>query len=262
MAVGNSLVLIERLGQGVAKVVLNNPPLNLVTLELSEKLIGATDELERDGSVRAVVLTGAGKTFCAGADIKEFPSVRDSVVEKKLARENEAFGGIAFLSKPTVAAIEGAALGGGCEISLACDLRVVAEDARIGLPEVKLGVVPGSGGLYRLPRLVGPARALELMYSGNPIDAGEAEKIGLVNRVVPPGEALERAVELAEELARRPGEVLAAIKHGVRESMTLPHEEAVRLTLELSDGVFGSEGAKEGYEAFVEKREPRFGPDG
>ena len=257
------IILTEDLGGGVTKVVLNNPPLNLVTLALSERLLQVTEEMERD-DVRVVVLTGAGGTFCAGADIKEFASVRNRVVEKKLARENEAFGGIELLSRPTIAAIEGAALGGGCEIALACDLRVMAEDARIGLPEVKLGVVPGSGGLYRLPNLIGPARSMELMYLGEPIGADEAEQIGLVNKVVPAGEALARAVGLAREVAARPREAVRAIKRGVRESPALSREEAIRLTLELSDHVFKTEDAEEGYRAFLEKREPRFGagPDG
>jgi enoyl-CoA hydratase len=254
----DDIILTEDLGDGVIKVVLNNPPLNLVTLALSERLLQVTEDLGRE-EVRAVVLTGAGGTFCAGADIKEFASVRDRVIEKKLAQENEAFGGIERLSRPTIAAIEGAALGGGCEIALACDLRVMAEDARIGLPEVKLGVVPGSGGLYRLPNLIGPARSMELMYLGEPIGAAEAERIGLVNRVAPAGEALALAVGLAREIAGRPREAVGAIKCGVRESPALSREEAIRLTLELSDHVFRTEDAEEGYRAFLEKREPRFG---
>lgn len=255
----HSPIMTEYLEGGTAKVVLNNPPLNVVTLRMSERLLEIMDSLENDESVRAVVLTGAGsKAFCAGADIKEFPSVRDRVVEKKLARENEAFGAIESLSKPVVAAIEGLAFGGGCEIALACDLRVASEDARFALPEVKLGVLSGSGGLYRLPELIGPARALELMYLGEPIGAGEAEGMGLLNGVVRPGRALERALELAGEIARRPREAVAAIKRGVRGSLGIPRAEAIRLTLELSERVFASDDAVEGYEAFVEKREPRF----
>jgi enoyl-CoA hydratase len=259
MPVQNRLIVTERVEPGVAKLVLNNPPLNLVTLELTEQLLGATDELERDDSARAVVITGAGdKAFCAGSDVKEFPAVRDRVVEKKLARENQAFSGIESLSKPVIAAIEGLAYGGGCEISLACDLRIAAESARIALPEVKLGVVPGSGGLFRLPRLVGPARAMELMYLGEPISAHEAERLGLVNKVVPDGEALPHALDVARKITQQPKEAVAAIKRGVRESARLTHEEAVRLTLELSDHVFRTDDCAEGVRAFLEKREPRF----
>jgi len=259
----HSPILTEYLDGGIAKVVLNNPPLNVVTLRMSERLLETMNDLEGDESVRAVVLTGAGhKAFCAGADIKEFPSVRDRVVEKKLARENEAFGAIESLSKPVVAAIEGLAFGGGCEVALACDLRLAAEDARFALPEVKLGVLPGSGGLYRLPELVGPARALELMYLGEPISAGEAESMGLLNRVVPKGRALEDAISLAREIARRPRDAVAAIKQGVHGSSGVSRAEAVRLTLALSERVFMTDDAVEGYEAFVEKREPRFSGTG
>jgi len=259
MPAKSRLVLVERLEGGVAKVTLNNPPLNLVTLEMTQQLIEALQGLERDESVRAVVVTGAGdKAFCAGSDVKEFAAVRDRVVEKKLAQENKAFSGFESLSKPVVAAIEGLAYGGGCEISMACDIRVIAEGARVALPEVKLGVVPGSGGLFRLPELVGPARAMELMYLGDPIGAREAERIGLVNEVVPEGEALSRALDIARRVSRQPKEAVAAIKRGVRQSTRLTRTQSVRLTLELSDHVFKTEDCAEGIRAFFEKREPRF----
>jgi enoyl-CoA hydratase len=257
--VADGPVLLERPGWGVARLTLNNPPLNLVTLEMTERLIEALDELEADDAVRAVVVTGAGdKAFCAGSDVKEFADVRDRVVEKKLARENEAFSGFESLSKPTVAAIEGLAYGGGCEISLACDLRIAGQGAKFALPEVKLGVVPGSGGLFRLPELVGPARAMELMYLGEPIDASEAERLGLVNEVVPDGEALSRAIDVAWSISRQPKEAVAAVKRGVRESLHSSREDSVRLTLELSDHLFETEDCAEGIQAFFEKREPRF----
>jgi enoyl-CoA hydratase len=252
-------VLVERPGEGIAKLTLNNPPLNLVTLEMTEHLIGALDELEGDEAVRAVIVTGAGdRAFCAGSDVKEFADVRDRVVEKKLAKENDAFRRFESLSKPTVAAIEGLAYGGGCEISMACDLRITGEGARFALPEVRLGVVPGSGGLFRLPELVGPARAMELMYLGESIDASEAERLGLVNEVVPEGEALVCAVDVARSISRQPKAALAAIKRGVRESLHSTREDSVRLTLELSDHLFKTEDCSEGILAFFEKREPRF----
>jgi enoyl-CoA hydratase len=250
---------VERLAGGIAKLTLNNPPLNLVTLEMTEQLMDALDELERDEAVRAVVVTGAGeKAYCAGSDVKEFADVRDKVVEKKLARENEAFGRFESLSKPAIAAIEGLAYGGGCEICMACDMRVMAEGARVAFPEVKLGVVPGSGGLFRLPELVGPARAMQLMYLGDPIGAREAEEIGLVNEVVPDGEALPRALDVARSISRQPKEAVAAIKRGVKESLHSSREDSVRLTLELSDHLFKTEDCAEGIQAFFEKREPRF----
>jgi enoyl-CoA hydratase len=253
------LVLVGRLAGGIAKLTLNNPPLNLVTLEMTEQLVDALDELERDEAVRAVVVTGAGdKAFCAGSDVKEFADVRDRVVEKKLAKENEAFGRFESVSMPTVAAIEGLAYGGGCEISMACDLRITGEGARFALPEVRLGVVPGSGGLFRLPELVGPAKAMELMYLGEPIDAREAERIGLVSEIVLDGEAPMRALDVARSISRQPKEAVAAIKRGVRESLHSSREDSVGLTLELSDHVFKTEDCAEGIRAFFEKREPRF----
>ena len=254
-----NLVLLERLEGGVATLTLNNPPLNLVTLEMAQRLIEVLENLDRDESVRAVVVTGAGdKAFCVGSDVKEFAAVRDRIVEKKLAQENRAFGGFELLSKPVVAAIEGLAYGGGCEISMACDLRIIAASARMALPEVKLGVVPGSGGLFRLPELVGPARAMELMYLGDPISARKAERMGLVNEVVPDGEALPRALDIARRISRQPKEAVAAIKRGVRESAQLTREDAVQLTLELSDRVFKTGDCAEGVRAFFEKRQPRF----
>jgi enoyl-CoA hydratase len=253
------LILVERLAGGVAKLTLNNPPLNLVTLEMTRQLIEGLQELEGEEAVRALVVTGAGdKAFCAGSDVKEFAAVRDRVVEKKLARENEAFSGFESFSKPVIGAIEGLAYGGGCEISMACDIRVIAESARFALPEVKLGVVPGSGGLFRLPELVGPARAMQLMYLGDPISAREAEEIGLVNEVVPDGEALPRALDVARSISRQPKEAVAAIKRGVRESLHSSRQDSVRLTLELSDHLFRTEDCAEGIQAFFEKREPRF----
>jgi enoyl-CoA hydratase len=252
-------ILVEHLTDGIAKIILNNLPLNVWTLKMSEELIETLTELEADNAVRTIVITGAGdKAFCAGSDIKEFPQVKDNVVEKKLEKENDAFSQIEFLTKPVIAAIEGIACGGGCEITLACDIRIMAENAKIGLPEVKLGVFPGSGGLFRLPRLIGSARALELMYLGNFITAREAEQIGLVNRVVPPGEALNAAISLACEISQQPMESLKAIKRGVRESLLLPHVDAVNLTLELSDHVFRTEDCTEGVSAFFEKRKPVF----
>lgn len=259
MTIKDQMVLLEHAASGVVKLVLNNPPLNLVTLETTRQLAETLDEIENDDSIRAVVVMGAGeKAFCAGSDIKEFAAVRDRVVEKKLTKENEAFDRLDFLSKPVIAAIEGMAYGGGCEISLACDLRIMAEDAKIGLPEVKLGVVPGSGGLFRLPRLVGPARAMELMYLGKFISAHEAERIGLVNEVVPAGETVSRAVDLANEIVVQPKAAVAAIKQAVRESIAVSHEEAVRTTLELSEALFRTDDCEEGIEAFFQKRVPRF----
>jgi enoyl-CoA hydratase/carnithine racemase len=142
---------------------------------------------------------------------------------------------------------------------MACDLRVMAEGAKVALPEIKLGVVPGSGGLYRLPRLVGPARALEMMLFGAPLMAAEALQIGLINRIAPAGQAVQVAIEMAEQVARQAAEAVKAIKRGVRESLTQRYDEALELTLQLSDKVFRTQDCAEGVRAFMEKRPPRFG---
>jgi enoyl-CoA hydratase/carnithine racemase len=191
--------------RGVAVLTLDNPPLNLTTLVTLDKLLSACRDIARDEQVRTVVVTGSGsKAFCAGSDIGEFVHVRDDVVSRKLARENIAFTALEQLPMPVIAALNGVALGGGAEIALACDIRIMDETARIGFPEVKLGIFPGSGGIFRLPRLVGPAKAYELLYTGELIDAHEAHRIGLVNRLAPAGQALSAAVALAESLASRP----------------------------------------------------------
>src|SRR5215813_5429260 len=188
---------------------------------------------------RGVVVTGSGsKAFCAGSDVSEFPHVRDDVVSRKLARENAAFTALEELPMPVIAALNGVALGGGAEIALACDIRIMDETARIGFPEVKLGIFPGSGGIFRLPRLVGPAKAYELLYTGELIDAHEAHRIGLVNRLAPAGHVLSAAVALAETLATRPALALSLIRAAVRDSLHQTTQEAISRALADSHKVF------------------------
>ncbi|HEX7056297.1 MAG TPA: enoyl-CoA hydratase-related protein [Bacilli bacterium] len=259
MGAATPLVTYERYGNGVVVLTLNNPPLNLITLDMTAQMIAMMDRLEDDPEARAVVIRGSGsKAFCAGADIKEFTAVRDQVVEKKLAKENEAWSRIERLSKPVIAAMEGVVLGGGCEIALACDLRVMSATGRIGLPEINLGVFPGSGGLFRLSELIGPSRAKELLYLGEPIDAQEALKIGLINRIAPEGETLQAAVALAEKIAAKSATAIAMIKSGVKKSLGMSRADAVALSLELSDAVFRTDDCAEGISAFFEKRTPIF----
>lgn len=244
---------------GIAVLTLNNPPLNLNTLSTLTQLKAACARIMTDETVRVVVITGAGqRAFCAGSDIKEFADVRDRVVEKKLALENEAFSAIESLPVPVVAALIGTTLGGGAEIALACDIRVLDENAKIGFPEVKLGVFPGSGGVFRLPRLVGPANALELLYTGELIGALEAHRIGLVNRIAPAGTALQEALELAAMIASRPSLALSLIKSGVRDALLQDTEAATKRTLTDSHAVFTGPDIEEGMAAFFAKRAPVF----
>lgn len=248
-------IRLETRSDGVAVLTLDNPPLNLNTLTTLDQLKAACRRIVADTSIRVLVITGAGdRAFCAGSDISEFAHVREDVVPRKLARENEAFTAIEELPVPVIAALNGVTLGGGAEIALACDIRIMDETTRIGFPEVKLGVFPGSGGVFRLPKLVGPAHAYELLYSGELIDAREALRIGLVNRLAPAGRALPEALAFAETLASRPALALSLIKAGVRDAVRQDTEEATIRTLADSHLVFTGPDIAEGVDAFFSKR--------
>lgn len=247
------------LEDGVAVVTLNNPPLNLVTLELTRALERTLDRLAADPGARVLVLTGAGeRAFCAGSDISEFPSVADDVIGKKLQAENQAYSRLDDFPKPTIAAVSGLAFGGGLELAVCCDLIVVEENARLALPEIKLGVFPGSGGTIRVTRRIGEGRAKEMMYFGEPIDPQTALAWGLVNRVVPVGEALLTACRMAGELAKRPNRALKICKAAIDLAFDMSEDQAIARTLPLSAEVFQSADCQEGVRAFFEKRPPRF----
>jgi enoyl-CoA hydratase len=246
---------------GIAVITLANPPLNLVTLELTRALDRTLDRLAGDPEVRVLVVTGAGdRAFSAGSDIKEFPEVMDPgmVVEKKLRQENETYSKLDDFPKPTIAAVTGLAFGGGLELAVCCDLMVVDERARLALPEIRLGVIPGSGGTVRVARRIGEARAKEMMFFGEPIDARTAQSWGLANRVVPPGQALTVATHMAGVLAQRPGRALELCKQAIDLAFDTTEDDAIAKTLTLSDQVFASADAKEGVRAFFAKEEPRF----
>lgn len=253
------LIRRDSLPDGVALLTLSNPPLNLNTLSSIAELHAHCRTLAADPSVRVVVVTGEGdRAFCAGSDIKEFADVRDDIVEKKLAAENAAFTALEELPQPVIAALNGVTLGGGAEIALACDLRVIDEEARIGFPEVKLGVFPGSGGVFRLPRVVGTGVARRLLLTGDIIDAEEALRVNLVDDVAPAGEALARALELATRLAAGPALALTLIKHGVIDAATQTIQEATERTLADSHRVFTGPDIEEGISAFFARRTPVF----
>jgi enoyl-CoA hydratase/carnithine racemase len=247
------------LESGVAVLTLDNPPLNVVTLELTRRLLAALDRLAADPAARVLVVTGAGtRAFCAGSDVREFPAVGDDVVRKKLAPENRAYSRLDDFPKPTIAALNGLAYGGGLELAVCCDLLIAGSDVRVALPEVKLGVLPGSGGTVRVPRRVGEGRAKELMFTGDPIDAETAHAWGLVNRVVPPGQALAAALELGRTLAERPNRALQLIKAAVDLAQDTSEDEAIRRTLALSETAFRTADAREGVRAFFAKEPPRW----
>lgn len=255
-------MLVETLRpeDGTAVVRLNNPPLNLVTLDLTRQLEEALTAIAGDAAIRAVVVTGAGeRAFCAGSDIHEFRGVREDVVAAKLRRENAVWTQLEDLPQPTVAAIHAPALGGGFELALCCDLRVIEEGALVGLPEVRLGVFPGTGGPLRLARLVGETRAKALIYFGDAIDAEAALSLGLVNQIAPRGGTQEAALALARRLAAQPAQAVQAAKQAIRAAGEMSRDAALEHALRLSEHVFRTDDMLEGVAAFLEKRPPRFG---
>jgi enoyl-CoA hydratase len=246
---------------GVATVTLNNLPLNVVTLEMTRELSKLLPALAANPEVRVLVLTGAGeRAFCAGSDISEFPSMlgRGKIVPVKLAFENETYGKVAAFPKPTIAAVSGLAYGGGLELAVCCDFIVVEEHTRLCLPEIKLGVFPGSGGTVRVTKRIGATRTKEMMFYGEPIDASTALLWGLVNRVVPRGHGLQVAGTMAEELAHQPNLALQLCKAAITLAGEVSEDEAIRDTMELSDKAFATDDCREGVTAFFAKKKPHF----
>jgi enoyl-CoA hydratase len=245
---------------GVAVVTVNRPDkLNALNDLVVEELIRAFESLRDDASVRCAVLTGAGeKAFVAGADIGELARLDGPSGEQKARRGQGLMRLLETLGKPVLAAVNGWALGGGCELAMACTMRIAAEGARLGQPEVKLGLMAGYGGTQRLPRLVGRGKALEMLLTGEPVDAAEAHRIGLVDRVV-------KREALLDECRALAGKIAAAGPIAVRETIRAVDgglDRALDAGLELEAGLFaglvGSRDAKEGTAAFLEKRPPKF----
>lgn len=247
----------------VAVVTVDHPPVNALSAPLLEELEAEIERLDADESVRAIVLRGAGeRAFVAGADISEFPSLRAAADE---AHEGGSARGIQKLGhrmdaahKPFVAAIHGFCLGGGLELAMCCDIRIAAEGAQLGQPEIKLGLIPGGGGTQRLPRLVGLGRAQLLNMTGDFIDARTAYEWGLVERVVPLEELLEAALEIARTIAERSPVAIGVLRELSRTTRDLPLEEGLRREADGFRRCLASEDGAEGVAAFLEKREPQF----
>jgi len=251
------LVVVE--SGAITTIRLQNPPLNLVTVELTRVLDATLSDIESNSDVRCVIVTGTGeRAFCAGSDVNEFESLRGRVGEGKLLLEKAVYRRLAKLPVPTIAAIQADALGGGLELALCNDLRVADERAKLGLPEVRLGVMPGSGGTQRLPRIVGPARAKEMILLGGLLDAGQAASIGLVNRVAPAGEAMDVARAMAETIASRGPIAVREAKRVIDIAGDIPLDEGFAAELDASERVFASQDMLEGARAFFEKRPPEF----
>ena len=252
-------LIVERDG-AVAVVTVNRPKvLNALSGVTVVELSRAFDGLKADAAVRAVVLTGVGdRAFIAGADIAELAEMTPADAQLMARRGQTLADLIEQLGKPVVAAINGYALGGGCEIAMACTLRVAAETAKMGQPEIKLGLIPGYGGTQRLPRLVGRGRALELILTGDPIAADEAWRIGLVNRVVPAADVREAAHALAATLAERAPLAVRAILDAVHGGLEVGQRDGCELEAGLFGLVAATDDRREGTRAFLEKRPPVF----
>ncbi len=250
-----------RRDDAVAVLTIDNPPVNTLGNPLLEELLNMIGSIEHDPSARVVVITGSGaKAFASGADLPEFAQMLDS--EEEIAYHTSLtrrlFSVLSDLRQPVVAAVQAAAVGGGLELALCCDLIVADEGARLGLPEVGLGLIPGAGGTQRLPRRIGPARAAELVLTGRLLSASEAERVGLVNAVAPAGRALGVALELASELATRPAVAVQAAKRALRAGADLPLSEALDVERSQFRTTLASVDAREGVGAFLARRRPEF----
>ncbi len=245
--------------EGVGIITINNPPVNALTLEVREQLGQVIEEVEKNQGIRALVVTGAGeKCFVAGADIKDFPNLMLSGPRENATIYKQMLSCLEENPKPVIAAVNGLALGGGCELALACDIRIAEQTAKMGLPEVNLGLIPGLGGTQRLTRLVGPAKAKEMLFTGELVTGEEALRIGLVNRVVPKGESLMEAVKLAKKLARGPGVIIGYDKYLVNKGLELSLEDALELEMQYVEKAYETEDMHEGVDAFINKRSAEF----
>jgi len=253
-------ILYEK-SKGLATITINRPEVrNALTQALMVELGEAITEAEVDDEVRVLILTGAGdRAFVAGADIGEV-GARDTLTELGLKSRvrRDVYSRLEHLFKPSIAAINGYALGGGCELALACTLRIAAETAKLGQPEINIGIIPGLGGTQRLTRLVGKGRAMELILTGEMIDAQEAHRIGLVNKVVPAAELMDTARALGQKLAAKPPLALKAAKDAVDYGADMSLAAALEFENRLFAILSGSADAAEGVTAFLEKRKPEW----
>ncbi len=246
---------------GVAYIEINNPPVNVLHSTTILELSQCMDGLSERSDVKAIVITGRGKFFVAGADIKEFePIIGDEARGTELSIAGQSlFNKIERFKKPVIAAINGICLGGGLELAMSCHLRLAANEAVMGLPELKLGLIPGYGGTQRLARITGKAKALELILTSRSIDGQEAQRIGLVNQSVPSGELTDTAKRFAEEIVSDKSAVsISATLEAVTRGMEIPLEEGLKLEAQLFGNLFGTADMKEGVRAFIEKRKARF----
>jgi enoyl-CoA hydratase len=250
-------VILERKG-AVGLITLNRPQaLNALSASLIRDLGAALDELEADGAIGAIVITGSDKAFAAGADIKEMAdrSYMDVYLSDFITKGWERVG---TCRKPVVAAVAGYALGGGCEIAMMCDTIIAADTAKFGQPEITIGTIPGSGGTQRLTRAVGKAKAMEMCLTGRMMDAAEAERSGLVSRIVPAAELVDEALKVAGKIAAMSRPAVLMAKEAVNRAYETTLAEGIRFERRLFHSTFATEDQKEGMAAFIEKRKPAY----
>jgi enoyl-CoA hydratase len=251
--------LIVEKEDGIAIVKLNRPPVNSLSAEAYEEIYVVFCDLEKDVSVKAIILSASGdKAFAAGLDVKDVAgkSIPEYFAFQRLSRAS--VDKVAAIEKPTIAAIFGFVLGGGCELAIACDLRIAAAGSSIGCPEINLGIIPGSGGTQRLPRLVGIAKAKEMLLMGEPVSAEEALAIGLVNKITEKEKLLEEAKAWAGKLASKPKVAMAVLKSTIDNGMNMDLQSAITHEGESFMITYVSDDGREGFNAFTEKRKPNF----
>ena len=238
--------------EGIALVTLNRPPMNALCLQMQSELRQMAHEVSARPDVSAVVIYGGPKVFAAGADVKEMQGMDFQAMVAASGQLQDCFTAVAEISRPVIAAITGYALGGGLELAMCCDLRVMGDNARVGQPEILLGLIPGAGGTQRLPRLVGPGRAKDLIYSGRFVGAEEALSMGLVNRVVAPDEVLDESMAWARQLARGPAIALRGAKRVIDNGLDADLDTGLELERMLFASLFATEDRAIGIASFVE----------
>lgn len=247
-------------GRQAATVVItiDNKPVNALHPDVSDEILEAVHAAARDESVRSLILTGAGKHFVAGGDIAFFQTLTSRTAELYALRIQQMQNTLQTIPIPVIAAVNGTALGGGCELMMACDIRIAEKQSRIGQPEVGLGIIPGAGGTQMLPRLVPQGVAKRLLFTGERIDAHEAQRIGLVDEVVDTGKALESALQLAEKINANAPRAVAAAKRAATLGLQMSLSDGLKLEAALFGELFETTDVKEGVRAFLEKRAPDF----
>ncbi|BBO69802.1 crotonase [Desulfosarcina alkanivorans] len=243
-----------------ALITLNRPShMNALSIEMLAELEQVADSIAKDIDIATVIITGGQKSFAAGADIHQVSQLESPVAAHDFVIKAQAvMNKIEKIEIPVIAAVTGMALGGGCELALACDIRLAADNAIFGLPEIKIGVIPGAGGTQRLSRLIGLGRAKEMLFSGDPIDAQEAFRIGLVNRVFPAASLMNEAINLARKFAKRPRLALKANKTAASNGINVDLYSALAYEARCFEMLFSTHDLKEGMRAFLEKRKPLF----